>query len=175
MQYRYTEGTDDRLGLYGTIQYDFSPDVRLTVDALHTDREGVDRRGFLQIVNTNNRNSQFDAATAQVDENNVLTFVDYADVGPVRIQMQDLTQEDVSSFVGAHVDWSVGAWELDFDTHYSETTRDRVLFQPRAQLATGDIPLSLSFSDDGLTSVVGNPDFGSINDYVLQNLSLIHI
>lgn len=171
-QYRYTHGSDDRIGAYAALQYDVTEDVRITLDGLHTDREGVDRRSFLQFNGARAGNAGFDTATAEVDANNVVTFVEYDNIGPVRVQMQDLTQIDVSSAAGINLDWNTGPWNVNFDGSYSRTTRDRDLFQPRGERRPGRIDAAFRLTEDNVYELVSTEDLGTIDDYLLQRLQL---
>lgn len=172
IQYRYTHGSDDRIGAYAAIQYDVTSNLRLTVDGLYTDREGTDRRSFLQFNNTRAGNAGFNTDTAEVDANNVVTFVEYSNVGPVRVQMQNLTQDDVSTAAGVNLDWSAGQWTVTLDGNFSRTTRDRVLFQPRGQRQPGRVDAAFRLTGDNVYELVSVADLGTIDDYLLQRLQL---
>ncbi len=172
IQYRYTHGTDDRIGAYATLQYDISPALRLTVDGLHTDREGIDRRSFLQFNNARAGNAGFDTGTSAVDSNNVMTAADYSNIGPVRVQMQHLTQEDVSSAFGVNLDWGLGDWSVNADGSYSRTTRDRVLYQPRSQRVPPRVNAAFRMVDDGVYELVSADALGTNDDFRLQRLQL---
>ena len=171
-QYRYTYGTDERIGAYGTLQYDLTPELRLTVDALHTDREGIDRRSFLQFNGARAGNAGWDTATSSVDANNVMTHVDYSNLGPVRVQMQDLTQIDESNAFGLNLNWARDDLTVQFDVNTSRTTRDRVLYQPRAQRAVNRVAASFRQNGDASYSLVDVDELGTLDDFLLQNLQL---
>ena len=172
IQYRYTHGSDDRIGAYATLQYDISPALRLTVDGLHTDREGIDRRSFLQFNNARAGNAGSDTRAAIVDSNNVVTAAEYSNIGPVRVQMQHLAQKDLSSAFGVNLDWGLGDWNVNLDGGYSRTTRDRVLYQPSSQRVPPRVNAAFRMVDDGAYELVSADALGTHGDFRLQRLQL---
>ena len=171
IQYRYTTGSSDKYGYYGTLQYRVSDSSMLTLDGFSTDSNLHDKRGFLLFTGTNATAAGIVKSGSAVDANNVVTTAQYSNVGPVRVMMQDLIQHDVSNQFGVNYALDSDTWHVNADAAYSVTTRRQDQFQPTSQRVPGNVAATFVMTEPGVYSLTQAPDLGSVSSYILQNLN----